>query len=104
MVDLSVMTRPFFLLSCLDEALFLEARENLRDVRLARGFRYIEFRPDRSTKIGHRSRLLEQIPDLDASALETEIERTVQVENGDLVIDLAGNLTGRSLENGGLKH
>jgi hypothetical protein len=92
--------------SCLlDEALFLQTSQYLHNVGLADCLRYIEFSLDRSTKVGHRPGLLERIPDMDSDMLESEIDRAIEMENRDFVVDLAGNLSRRSLENhGGLDH
>nr|WP_296339510.1 hypothetical protein [Reyranella sp.] len=92
--------------SCLlNEALFLQTRQDLQHIRPASSLRYVEFSLDRSTKVGNGSGLLERIPDMDANPLESKINRTIEIENRDLIVDPAGNLPRRSLENHeGLDH
>lgn len=80
-----------------NEAFGLESSKYLRDIRVASCFRYIEFSHHRSTKIIHGPGLLKRIPDMDAYALEAKVDRPIQVQNRDFVVDLAGNLPRRLL-------
>jgi hypothetical protein len=94
------MDQPFtltgaFLSSSFNEALGLEASKYSHDICPTGCFRYLEFSHYRSAKIIHRPGLFQRLPEVNPDALEAEIDRPLEVQNHDFVVDLAGNLTRR---------
>ena len=77
----------------LDQSLFLQTGKERHDIPFAFGPRYFKFRDKLVAQFGGGMRLFEGIPDLDAGTLQAEIQRTFEIENCDLIVDLTRHLS-----------
>src|SRR4029079_5132626 len=77
----------------LDQPFFPQARHELDHIFLALGPGNIECLQEAVTQLRDRTRLFKRLPDLDANPFQTEVKRAIEVQNGDLVVDLARHLT-----------
>ena len=75
-----------------DQPFALEAAQDFSNVLFALLRRNIECRNDNIAQLLHRSRLLQRLPNFGADTSQTKVDCSIEVENGDLAVDLAGNL------------
>src|SRR5476649_1739235 len=83
----------------LDQARFLHAGEKPHHIGLARRRLDIELLHHRATNPVDRPRLVQELPNMGSDIVEAEVQRALEIEDRDLVVQVARHLLVGLLEN-----